>query len=88
MAEYRIEFKPSAIKDLRALPSVVQARILKSIEALKQNPLPKGAVKLTGSQNLYRIRVGEYRVIYAVEHSMKLILIHYIRHRREVYRSL
>ena len=52
------------------------------------NMFPYNSVKLSGTDDLYRIRVGDYRVIYGVDHNLKLIVIHYIRHRRDVYRGL
>ena len=63
-------------------------RILVRIEALATEPLPTQAVKLKGSEGLYRIRVGDYRVIYEVDAEARSVLIHYVRHRREAYRDL
>ena len=87
MAFYNIVFKPSVEKDLRSLPKSVIARVLRQIEVLRKNPFPRQSVKLAGAEQLYRIRVGDYRVVYAVDKEDKEIMVHYIRHRREVYRS-
>ena len=87
MASYNAVFKPSVEKDLRSLPKSVIARVLRQIEALRKNPFSRQAVKLTGAEQLYRIRVGDYRVIYAVDKEAQEIMVHYIRHRREVYRG-
>jgi mRNA interferase RelE/StbE len=87
MASYNIVFKPSVEKDLRSLPKSVIARVLRQIEVLRKNPFPRQSVKLAGAEQLYRIRVGDYRVVYAVDKEDKEIMVHYIRHRREVYRG-
>jgi mRNA interferase RelE/StbE len=87
MASYNIVFKPSVEKDLRFLPKSVIVRVLRQIEALRKNPLPRHSVKLAGAEQLYRIRVGDYRVVYAVDKEPQEIMVHHIRHRREVYRK-
>jgi len=86
MASYNIVFKPSVEKDLRSLPKSVIARVLRQIEVLGKNPFPRQSVKLAGAEQLYRIRVGDYRLVYAVDKEAQEIMVHYIRHRREVYR--
>jgi len=88
MASYNIVFKPSVAKDLRTLPKAVIARVLKHIEKLKNAPLPRQSIKLAGAEQLYRIRVGDYRIVYSVDKPAKQITVHYVRHRREVYRKL
>ncbi len=88
MDSYEIVFKPSVEKDLRRLPGKLVARIIRRIEELKLDPFPRQAVKLSGTERLYRIRVGDYRIIYEVDTEVKRIVIHYVRHRREVYRRL
>jgi mRNA interferase RelE/StbE len=88
MAAYKVIFKPSVEKDLRSLPKSVIARVLEHIEDLKDNPIPRQSIKLTGAEKLYRIRVGDYRVIYGVDKEAKLITVYYVRHRRDVHRKL
>ena len=88
MAFYNIQAKPSVQKDLRPLTKELVARIMTQIEGLESTPIPKNSVKLSTAERLYRIRVGNYRIVYEVDHDARLITIHYIRHRREVYRSL
>jgi mRNA interferase RelE/StbE len=61
---------------------------LERIDALADEPFPVQVAKLKGTEGLYRIRVGDYRIIYEVDLSSTAILIHYVRHRREVYRDL
>ncbi|HSB04092.1 MAG TPA: type II toxin-antitoxin system RelE/ParE family toxin [Thermodesulfobacteriota bacterium] len=87
MASYNIVFKPSVEKDLRSLPKSVIVRVLRQIETLRKNPFARQSVKLAGAEKLYRIRVGDYRVVYAVDKGAQEITVHYIRHRREVYRG-
>ena len=85
MASYKIAFKPSVKKDLRGIPRHDVKRILKSIEGLSENPLPQNARSLTG-RDAYRLRVGRYRVIYAIDSEEVVILIIKIGHRGGVYR--
>jgi mRNA interferase RelE/StbE len=87
MASYKVVFKPSVEKDLRVLPPSVVERVFKKIEALKDEPFPRQSTKLAGAEHLYRIRIGDYRVIYSVDKDLKQVIVHYVRHRREVYRQ-
>ena len=86
MADYSVVFARSASKELRALDSPVALRILKRIEALSGNPRPAGVVKLESAQDLWRVRVGEWRIVYRIADSERLVDIIAIRHRREAYR--
>jgi len=88
MDSYSISFKPSVEKDLRPLSKTLVARVMERIERLKTDPFPHQAIKLSGTERLYRIRVGDYRTVYEVDTQAKQIMIHYVRHRREVYRAL
>ena len=88
MASYKVVPKPSVEKDLRSLPKSTIVRVMKQIEELANEPFPRQTVKLTGGDDLYRIRVGDYRIVYGVDRVAKLVTIHYVRHRREVYRKL
>ena len=88
MKPYQIKFQPSVEKDLRKLSSENCDRLLSRIEELANEPLPVQAIKLKGTEGLYRVRVGDYRIIYEVDAFAKNILIHYVRHRREVYRDM
>lgn len=85
MAEYEVFFKASAEKELLQLPSAVLARIFPKIEKLAQNPHPPGAIKLRGAQDLWRIRVGDYRVVFSRNDSQSKIEIFRVAHRRHVY---
>jgi mRNA interferase RelE/StbE len=74
-------------KDFRNLSPDNASRILPKIEELATDPFPPQSIKLKGSEQLYRIRVGDYRVVYAVDTEASRILIYHVRHRREVYRE-
>jgi mRNA interferase RelE/StbE len=84
---YEIRFKPTAAKELARLPREVQRRIAPAIEGLAANARPHGAEKLTGA-DAWRVRVGDYRIVYAVEDLVLLILVLHIGNRREVYKRL
>lgn len=87
MASYSVLLKPSVEKDLRALPKSAVKRVWTKLEALAGEPLPAQSIKLSGAEALYRVRVGDYRVVYSVDHQSKLVLIHYVRHRKDAYRG-
>ena len=83
---YRVEIEPPARRALAKLPHQVAERIIRRIEVLAEDPRGMGAVKLSG-HNAYRVRVGDYRIIYAVLDDRMLILVVEVGHRREVYRG-
>ena len=83
---YRIEYLPPARKVIEKLSRSVQHRILEKIGSLAHDPRPPGCVKLTG-QDAYRIRVGDYRVIYTIEDKQLIVLVIDVGHRRDVYRK-
>ena len=88
MEIYSVNFKPSVEKDLRALPKSVASHVMERIERLRTHPVPRQAIKLSDAERLYRLRVGDYRIVYEIDTQAKRVTIHYVRHRREVYRSL
>jgi mRNA interferase RelE/StbE len=88
VASYSVRFKPSVEKDLLRLPKDLVPRVWDRIERLKSDPFPHQAIKLSGAERLYRVRVGEYRLVYEVDSQAKQVTIQYVRHRREVYRKL
>jgi mRNA interferase RelE/StbE len=83
---FRIEWKKSTRKDLRKLPSSMADRIVEAVENLAENPFPHGVEKLSGSEHAYRIRLGDYRIVYEVVRESKLVEIQRVRHRKDVYR--
>lgn len=86
MASYEIEISRSAEKQLRELPRREQKRIVDAILPLANDPLPRGARKLTGYDDVFRIRAGHYRILYSVSSAKLVVIILKIGHRREVYR--
>jgi mRNA interferase RelE/StbE len=86
MADYSVTFARSARKELESLDAAIVNRIFPRIENLSLNPRPHNCVKLQGRGNMWRIRIGVYRVIYAVDDDKKLIDIIAVRHRRDAYR--
>lgn len=83
---YRVELLPTARRELRGLDSVTRERILRALIKLETHQRPPGAKKLTGWEDLWRIRVGDYRVIYEIHDRILVVLIVRVAHRREVYR--
>jgi mRNA interferase RelE/StbE len=86
MPPYAIEFKPSADKALKRLPAEAQRRIVAAVERLAENPRPTGAVKLQGEERTYRLRVGDYRVIYDIHDEMLIVVVLRVAHRKDAYR--
>jgi len=85
--EYRVEVKEHAIKELAKIKPDAGRKILDSLESLASNPRPRQSIKLKESASSYRLRVGDYRVLYQVDDSEKIVMIFKIGHRREVYRT-
>jgi mRNA interferase RelE/StbE len=86
LADYNIEFVASAAKEFRSLPTEIKHRVASAVETLRKDPHQTGARKLHGHKMLYRIRVGQYRIVYEMHDERKVIRITRVRHRREVYR--
>jgi mRNA interferase RelE/StbE len=83
MDRYTVEIKASAVKALEELPRTDQRRVAARIDALAANPRPPGVEKLEGAEDLYRVRAGDYRIIYRIEDRRLLVLVIRIGHRRE-----
>lgn len=86
MERYELRFKPSVARDLRGIPTVDVRRILDGIETLRDDPRPVGSEKLS-SQERYRVRQGNYRILYTVTDAEVLVEIVKIGHRGDVYRE-
>jgi mRNA interferase RelE/StbE len=84
---YTVEFTTSAAREFRALDRQLQRRVSAKIADLVEDPIPLGARKFQGADDHWRIRVGDYRVIYRIERQRVVIVIVRIGHRREVYRQ-
>jgi len=85
MAEYKIYFKRSAVKDLDGISKRDLQRIINRIDLLKEDPRPPGCEKLSG-QERYRVRQGNYRIVYSIQDDMLTVWVVKIGHRRDVYR--
>lgn len=85
MDKYRLQIRRSAKRDLQRLPRSFFARINPRILALCDDPRPPGVRKLKGEQDGWRIRVGDYRVLYQIDDTNRMITIVRVRHRRDVY---
>ena len=82
---YRIEILPTAVRQMRKLPTNKAKRIDAAILELTLNPRPQGAKKLRGQSDRYRIRIGDYRVIYRIEEIIKIVNVRRIGHRKDIY---
>ena len=85
MAKYALRIKQSAQKELDALDDSLFARIDRKILALADNPRPPGCKKLSGFKDQWRIRIGNYRVVYVIEDAIITVTVTRVAHRREVY---
>ena len=82
---HRILLERAAEKDLARLPSGIHDRVIAAIQGLALNPRPPGCRKLAGSKHDWRIRVGDYRVVYEIRDEIRIVRVNRVRHRREVY---
>ena len=85
---YRVEITKKALRGLKKLPKPLVKRLLEAANSLSENPRPNDYKKLRGFDDLYRIRVGDWHIIYAIEDDVLLVLIITIKPRGEVYRDL
>jgi len=85
---YRVEITRKAAKQVKSLSQEVQERIRAEIKALADNPRPAGAKKISGKENFYRVRVGDYRILYEIQNKILLVLVIEVGHRREIYRGI
>jgi mRNA interferase RelE/StbE len=85
VTKYVVEIKPSARRELEDLSDSLIARLVPKIEALAANPRPSGCRKLRGYKDFWRIRVGDYRVVYIIDDDRKIVSVTRIAHRRDVY---
>jgi len=86
MAKYRITFKKSVAKDLRAIPNSDIAKILGKIDTLSENPRGEGCIKISGKED-YRVRQGLYRIVYEIKDDVLVVNVIKVAHRSHVYKS-
>ncbi len=85
MNSYRVALAASAEKELHGLPATVIARMMPRLEHLAEVPRPRGCKKLKGGDKEWRIRVGDYRIVYEIDDTAKTVDVTRIAHRREAY---
>jgi len=85
-ASYKIQWKKSAVKELKRLNKKIIKKILINIEDLRNNPFPSHSRKLVNSEHTYRLRIGDYRIIYSIQKGVLVIEIIRVRHRKDAYR--
>jgi len=88
VVHYAVEVTPAASRQIRKLDRNTQKRVLARIEKLEEDPRPRDASKLQSPEELYRVRVGDFRIVYQVEDDRLLVLIVRVGNRREIYRNL
>ncbi len=85
---YTVEIRPAAARQIKKLTRIVQEQVFQQLEELELEPRPLGVTKLSAKNNLYRVKVGEYRIVYEIRDAVLLILVVAVGHRREIYRDL
>ena len=83
---YRVVVAPAAERAFHKLPKELRKRIIQRVEALAANPRPANSKKLKGDEDFYRVRVGDWRIVYQIEKQRLVVLVVRIGHRRDVYR--
>jgi len=87
-SRYKVELRPAARKQLDRITSKDRARILRRLTTLAEDPRPAGVTPLVGADDLWRIRIGDYRVIYSIDGDLLIVTVVRVGHRREAYRDL
>lgn len=82
---YQVIIQPAAQRRLKKLPVTVQRELITCVEQLAENPRPVGCKKLKGRENRYRVRTGDYRIIYSIEDAALIVRVIKVGHRRDVY---
>lgn len=84
---YKVDVGPKAGKFIRKQDNAVQQQIIRKLRELENDPRPHGCKRLQGKKGLYRVRTGDYRIIYTIKDNQLLVLVVQIGHRRDVYRK-
>lgn len=85
---YTVTFRSSVAKDMRHMPQNMIERIKAVLRSLAENPFPEGHIKIKEYEHIYRVRIGNYRIVYEVQTKLRIIAVVYVRHRKDVYRDL
>lgn len=88
MPLFEILLKPSVEKDLRKLPAAIIRQVFEAFDRLAESPSVPPDRKLSGTERTWRRRIGDYRIIYEVDFPANTVIVHHVRHRKEVYRRL
>ena len=88
MADYALRWSKQALKELDRLPQKIAERVYAHVTVLSKSPRPLGALKLKGGSDNWRIRIGDYRVLYTISDSVRIVSILAVQHRKDVYRGL
>jgi mRNA interferase RelE/StbE len=83
---YTVQFKPLALRQLEKLPRDIQKKLSVKIDALRDDPFPSGSKKMAAIPDTWRVRVGDYRIVYQVHQKILLVLVLTVGHRKDVYR--
>ncbi|MFQ5881866.1 MAG: type II toxin-antitoxin system RelE/ParE family toxin [Candidatus Methylomirabilales bacterium] len=86
MTSYEVVLRPSAQRDLRKLPQAVEEQVIRALDILRSQPRPVGVKKLAGGTNEWRLRVGDYRILYEINDKKRYVRVFRIAHRRDAYR--
>lgn len=84
---YAVDVRPDARKQIERLDKPARARVLRRIAGLRDNPRPAGCLKLSGSANLWRVRAGDYRIVYTIDDGVLVVTVVEIGHRSKIYRE-
>lgn len=88
MTDYEVRFAPAAKRELKKLDRTAQRKIVKKLGELEKNPRPSGVEKLSQDPRFWRVKAGDYRVVYTIEDNSKIVVVVVVRHRKEAYRNL
>ena len=83
---YSVQIKPAAQRQIKKLPLDIQAQIIQKLAELELDPRPINVQKLSGEENAYRVRVGDYRIVYEIYDQVLLVIVVKVGNRREIYR--
>ena len=88
MAKYRVLLHATVLKELRRIPAATRRKVKAAIDGLATDPIPVGAGRLRGRESAYRLRIGDYRIVYEVHATEIVVYVVGVAHRREVYRQI
>ena len=83
---YTVQFKPLALRQLEKLSRDIQKKLAAKIESLRDDPFPSGCKKMAAVPDTWRVRAGDYRIVYQVQQKILLVLVLMVGHRKDVYR--